>query len=170
MTKLKSKKNTPELALIGEVDDWESDTIKALLEVADGSEVVLYMDSSGGSVYGALAIMNLLRLRRLKATVVVLGECSSAALLIFGAAHRRLVTPASTLLFHNMRWQSEKHIGSDEARQWSAHFQKLEEDLGKLQARLFGDKVHLVRKWTAEGRYLTGSEIAAAGLAELVEI
>jgi ATP-dependent protease ClpP protease subunit len=170
MTKIKTKKNTPELPLIGDVDDWESDTIKALLETAEGGEVVFYLDSSGGSVYGALAVLNLMKIRRLKATAVVIGECSSAALLIFGAARRRLVAPAATLLFHKMRWQSEKHIDSEEARQWSHHFDKLEADLEKLQARLFGEHAHLVKKWSLEGRYLTGEEIAKTGLAELVEI
>ena len=170
MTKIKSKKNTPELPLIGDVDDWEADTVKELLQQAEGSEIVFYIDSSGGSVYGALAVLNLLKLRRIKATAVVIGECSSAALLIFGAARRRLVAPAATLLFHKMRWQSEKHIDSAEARQWSHHFDKLEADLDRLQARLFGEHADLVKKWTAEGRYLTGEEIAKTGVAELVEI
>lgn len=170
MIKIKAKKNTPEVSLIGDVDDWEADTIKALLEVAEGGDVVFYMDSSGGSVYGALAVLNLMKLRRLKVTAVVLGECSSAALLIFGAAQRRFVTPTSTLLFHKMRWQSEKHIDREEARQWSSHFQKLEEDLDQLQQKIFGNLAHLVKKWSSEGRYLTGEQIADAGLAQLVEV
>lgn len=170
MIKLKSRKNVPELTLIGDVDDWEEDVIKTLAEQPERGEVVLYVDSSGGSVYGALAVVTLLRLKRLRATVIVLGECSSAALLIFGAAHRRLVTPYSTLLFHRMRWQSEKNIDASEARQWARHFEQLERDLYRLQQRLFGSAEPLVQQWTSEGRYLSGAEVAAAGLAELVEL
>lgn len=170
MIKLKSRKNVPELTLVGDVDQWEEDVVKALVEQADRAEVVLYMDSSGGSVYGALAVVTLLRLKRLRATVVVLGECSSAALLIFGAAHRRLVTPYSTLLFHRMRWQSEKNVSAQEAQQWAQHFDALERHLMQLQRRLFGEGEAQVQKWTTEGRYVTGAEVAAAGLAELVEL
>jgi ATP-dependent protease ClpP protease subunit len=170
MVKLKSRKNVPELPLIGDVDEWEADTIKALLEIPQGGECVLYLDSAGGSVYGALAVLSVIRIRRLKTTAVVLGECSSAALLLFGSAQRRLVSPFCTLLFHRMRWQSDKRIDSNEARQWTAHFLKLEEDVDDLQARLFGPAENLVRKWTEEGRYLTGKEVAEAGLAELIEL
>src|SRR5262249_56731540 len=103
MAKSKSRKKMPEIPVIGDVDDWEADVVKSLLEVPSGGEVVFYIDSAGGSVYGALAVLTLLRHRRLEGTAVVLGECSSAALLLFAACRRRLVTAHSTLLFHHMR-------------------------------------------------------------------
>src|SRR4051794_22568626 len=78
-----------EIAVVGEVDDWESEVVKALLEVAPGGECVFYIDSAGGSVFGALAVLTLLRQRRLSASAVVLGECSSAALLLFAACRKR---------------------------------------------------------------------------------
>ncbi len=168
MVRLKSKKNIPEISLIGDVDDWEADTIKSLLEVREGGECIFYLDSAGGSVYGALAVVHLLQIRRIKATVVVLGECSSAAMLIFGAAQRRLVTPMSTLLFHPMRWQSEKRISSNEAKQWSAHFDRMEHDLSEFVGKLFGRHADHVYHWTQASQYLTGKEVAALGLAELV--
>ena len=59
-TEKKSKKPL-ELALIGEVDDWENDIVKELLEAKTGRECVFYIDSMGGSVYGALAVTTLMR-------------------------------------------------------------------------------------------------------------
>src|SRR4051812_16245357 len=111
-----------EVPVIGDVDDWEADTIKALLEVPLQGNCIFYIDSAGGSVYGALAVLTLLRFRQLQGTAIVLGECSSAALLLFAACQRRLVTPYSTLLFHRMRWQSDKRVGSSEAFLWAKHF------------------------------------------------
>src|SRR5205814_6831092 len=113
----KRKKRAPaaEIAVIGEVDDWEEDIVRALLDVPAGGECVFYIDSTGGSVYGALAVVTLLRQRKLKATAVVLGECSSATLLLFAACQKRIVTAHSTLLFHKMKWQSEKWVESGEA-------------------------------------------------------
>src|SRR5262249_20257635 len=57
-----------EIPIIGDVDDWEADTIKALLDLPLGGECVFYIDSAGGSVYGALAVLTLMRHRRLKGT------------------------------------------------------------------------------------------------------
>ena len=166
----KSKKPAAEVALIGEVDDWEAEVIKTLLDVPQGSECVLYFDSMGGSVYGALAVTTLIRQRQLRCTGIVLGECSSATLLIFAACQKRLVTRYSTLLFHRMRWQSEKRIDSTEAFQWARHFEDMEKDIDDLQVRLFGKAEEQVRAWTDAGQYLTGRELAAAGLAEWLEV
>jgi ATP-dependent protease ClpP protease subunit len=105
-----------------------------------------------------------------RATGVVLGECSSAALLVFGACQRRFATPYSTFFFHRMRWQSEKRVASEEAQNWVKHFGQLEADMDELQARLFGTAHDLVRRWTRDSCYLTGTEIAQAGLADLIEI
>jgi ATP-dependent Clp protease protease subunit len=170
---LMAKKTTNargEIAVIGEVDDWEEEVVKALLELPPRSEVVFYIDSAGGSVYGALAVLTLLRHRRLDATAVVLGECSSASLLLLASCRRRFVTPFSTLLFHRMRWQSEKRVSSGEAFLWAQHFEDMEKDIDDLQVRLFGKAEEQVRAWTARGQYVTGSEFAAAGLAELLEV
>ena len=170
MAKIKTRKNVPEIPVVGDVDDWEADTIKALLDIPEGGECVFYMDSAGGSVYGALAVVTLLRLRRIQASVVVLGECSSAAVLLFAACSRRFVTPYSTFLFHRMRWQSEKRVGSAEAQLWAKYFEVMETELDELQTRLLATAQDKVRTWVNEGRYLIGREIAAAGLAELIEI
>ncbi len=165
------KKPLPEFALIGDVDDWEADVIKELLELKPGTECAFHIDSAGGSVYGAMAILSLVRLRKLKVHCYVLGECSSATVLIFAAAYKRYVTPYSTLLFHRMRWESDKRVDSVEARHWASHFQQLEEELLDLEVRLLGNvsKLH-VRTWISEGRFLTGRQVAEAGIAELIDL
>ncbi len=166
----KSRKRTTDLAVIGDVDDWEEDVVKSLLDVPAGGECVFYIDSAGGSVYGALAVVTLMRHRKIEGTAIVVGECSSAALLLFAACRRRVVTPHSTLLFHKMRWQSDKRVASDEAFLWAKHFEEMEKDIDDLQARLFGSADSEVRAWTAAGHYVGGRQVAAAGLAELMEL
>jgi ATP-dependent Clp protease protease subunit len=170
MSKSKPRRPPREIAVIGEVDDWEADVVQALLGVPRGGECVFYIDSTGGSVFGALAVMTLLRQREIEATAVVIGECSSAALLLFAACRRRVVTRYSIFLFHRMRWQSEKRIGSSEASNWARHFSEMEKDIDDLQARLFGAAEEQVRTWTASSEYVTGAQIVAAGLAEALEI
>jgi ATP-dependent protease ClpP protease subunit len=169
MSKHKSSKPAAEIAVIGDVEDWEEEVVKALLDIPPGGECVFYIDSAGGSVFGALSVVTLLRHRRLNATAYVLGECSSASLLLFAACRRRRVTRFSTFLFHRMRWQSEKRVASHEALSWAQQFHAMESDLDDLQVRLFGKAEDLVRSWTATDQYVTGPQLVEAGLAELLE-
>jgi ATP-dependent protease ClpP protease subunit len=170
MAKRKKRAPAAEIAVIGEVDDWEEDVVRALLDVPMGGTCVFYIDSTGGSVYGALAVLTLLRYRKLKATAIVLGECSSAALLLFAACQKRLVTAQSTLLFHKMRWQSDKRVDCGEAIRWARHFEELERDIDDLQVRLFGAAEEKVRAWTLAGDFVTGPQLVAEGLAELLPL
>jgi ATP-dependent Clp protease protease subunit len=170
MTTEKKRKKPLEIALIGEVDDWENDVIKELLEAKPKRDCVFYIDSLGGSVYGALAVTTLMRQRQLTCTGIVLGECSSASLLVFAACQKRLVTRYSTLLFHRMRWQSDKRVGAREAALWSKHFENMEKEIDDLQANLFGAAETQVREWTEKGEYVSGLQLAEAGLAELFEV
>jgi ATP-dependent Clp protease, protease subunit len=170
MARTKPRKRAAEIPVVGDVDEWEADVIKTLLELPAGGECVFYIDSAGGSVFGALAVMTLMRHRGLEGTAIVLGECSSAAILLFAACRQRFVTAYSTLLFHRMRWQSEKRIGSEEAFLWARHFEAMEKDIDDLQVRLFGAAEEQVRAWTRASEYVTGPQVVAAGLAKLLEL
>jgi ATP-dependent protease ClpP protease subunit len=170
MTTEKKSKKPVEIALVGDVDTWEADVVKQLVDMKPGRECVFWIDSMGGSVYGALAVTTLMRKRDLQSTGIVLGECSSASLLVFAACQKRMVTRYSTLLFHRMRWQSDKRVAAQEATLWAKHFDNLEREIDDLQIRLFGGAEKQVRAWTDKGQYVTGQQIAEAGLAELFEI
>jgi ATP-dependent protease ClpP protease subunit len=159
-----------EIALVGELNEAEAAISDKLLEVPPGGECVLYIDSPGGSPYCAMALMNLMVLRGLRATGIVTGECSSAALWPFAACVRRIVTPYSVLLFHPMKWQSEEHVGLHEAAEWARHFGQLESDMDTLLATTLGMDPLEMQKWMRPGRYVSGAEFAALGLAELVEM
>lgn len=159
-----------EIALVGDLTDNEGDLTDKLLDVPLGGECTLYFDSPGGSPYCAISLMSLIRLRGLRATGIVTGECSSAALWPFAACVRRVVTPFSVLLFHPMKWQSEEHVGLAEAAEWARHFGNLETDMDRLLAVLFGIPYDDVSRWISPGRYVSGRELAEAGLAEIVEL
>lgn len=158
-----------EIALVGDLTDHESEITDRLLDVPPGGECIIYIDSPGGSPYCALALMNLIRLRGLRATGVVTGECSSAAIWPWAVCQRRLVTPLSVLLFHPMKWQSEEHVGLSEAAEWARHFAYLEGEMDKLLAQVFGAKIETIVGWMQPGRYVIGHEIVEAGLAEMID-
>jgi ATP-dependent protease ClpP protease subunit len=159
-----------EIALVGDLSENQSDLCDKLLGVAPGGDCTLYFDSLGGSPYSGLALASLILLRDLKATGVVAGECSSAALWPFAACTRRYVTQFSVLLFHPMRWQSEENVALAEAAEWARHFGHLEGAMDTMLADLLHADCQLIRQWMSPGRYVSGPEMAQAGLAELIEV
>jgi ATP-dependent protease ClpP protease subunit len=164
-----------EVAIVGDLTDNATDLVDKLLGVEPGSQCTIYFDSPGGNPYTANSLVSMIRLRGLQATGIVTGECSSAAVWPFASCARRLVTASSVLLFHPMKWQSEEQVGIREATEWSRHFSSLELEMDSLLIRLFGiaedsDSASLIRKWCDEHRYVTGCELAEAGLAELIDL
>lgn len=160
-----------EIAIIGELhEENEAEIINSLLDLEPESRVTIYLDSSGGSVYSALAIASMIRLRKLDATALVLSECSSSALVVFAACQKRLVTPRSVFLFHRVRWRSEKDVRSEEASNWAEHFQWLEKEVDRYQAELMGLELKEMDRWTLEGRFVLGPELVKLGVAELVDV
>jgi len=159
-----------EICLTGDLSENEADVSEKLLGVEPGGECVLYFDSLGGSPYTAIALASLIVLRGIRSTGIVTGECSSAALWPLAACRRRLVTRFSVLLFHPMKWQSEENVGLGEAAEWARHFGQLEGDMDKLLAGMFGIEDKKIQQWVKTGRYVTGSELAEAGLAELIDL
>lgn len=159
-----------EIALVGDLTENQTHLCEQILAVPPHGECFLYIDSLGGSPYCAIALTSLMLLRGVQATGVVAGECSSAALWPFAACKRRLVTPYSVLLFHPMKWQSEENVGLAEAAEWARHFNQLEAEMDRLLAELLDIPMEKLRAWSNPGRYITGRELAEAGLAELVPL
>lgn len=157
-----------EIAIVGDLTDNEADLTDRLLGVEPGGACTIYFDSPGGSPYCGMSLTALLRLRSINATAVVTGECSSAALWPFAACVRRLVLPSSVFLFHPMRWQSEENVGLREAAEWSRHFGDLEREMDVLLCELFGREADRINDWIRGHRYVSGRELAEAGLAELI--
>ena len=157
----------PEIAITGDLTEHESELTDRLLDVEPGGECTLYFDSPGGSPYCAMSLMTLIRLRGLRATGIVTGECSSAALWPLAACQQRLVTPFSVFLFHAARWESGENIGYQEAQQWARHFELLARDTETTLAKMLKLPEELVECWIREGRYVTGPEFAEHGCATL---
>ena len=154
----------------GDLSEHESDIYERLLAVPPGGECTLYFNSPGGSAYAALSLASLIVLRGMNVTGVVLAECSSAAIWPLAACRRRIVTAHSVLLFHPLKWESGEHVAIDEAAEWARHFAHLEQDMDAVLARLFGISTEKLAAWMKPGRYVSGHELAAAGLAELVDL
>jgi ATP-dependent Clp protease protease subunit len=159
-----------EVVIAGELSDKQGELHDRLLDVPPRSRGTIFFDSCGGNAFIGLALASLIRLRGLHAVAVVAGECSSAALMPLAACAERYVIPQATLLFHPIRWSSEEHVRLDEAAEWARHFHVMEADQDRLLAQLFGCDPDLIEKWNRPGRFVSGTEFAASGLAKLVDL
>jgi len=159
-----------EVVIAGDLTDKHNDLLERMVEVPARSRGTIYFDSCGGSAYVGLSLAGLIRLRGLRARGVVLGECSSAAILPFAACPERFVTPQSYLFFHPVRWSSEENVRLEEAAEWTRHFGVLEEEMDRLLSRLFDFPLETILGWTRPGRFVSGTEIVAAGLAQMVDL
>ncbi len=167
----KSPGNQPwEICIGGELNEQSGELIDTLVQVPWGSRGIIWFDSGGGSAYAGLAMATVIRLRGLRATGVVAGECSSAAIVPFAACTDRVVTPFSSLFFHPMRWQSDEDVRIEEAVQWTRHFQEIEGDLDRLLAEMFGVPLEMIVGWTRPGKFVRGNEFVKAGLAREVKL
>ena len=167
---VEEREGPTEIAFVGDLTDNEGDLTERLLSIAPGHECTIFFDSPGGSPYCAVSLTTLILVRNIRATGIVTGECSSAALWPFAACQRRFVTPFSVLLFHPMKWQSEEHVGLAEAAEWARHFGNLESEMDRLLSSLFGVSHDELDHWIRPGRYVAGKELADAGLAEMLDL
>lgn len=159
-----------EIVIAGDLTDKHNDLLEQLVEVPPRSRGTIYFDSCGGSAYVGISLAGLIRLRGLRARGVVLGECSSAALLPFAACTERFVTPHSYLFFHPVRWSSEENVRIEEAAEWTRHFGILEDEMDRLLSRLLDFPLETILAWTRPGRFLSGPDLVAAGLAKMVDL
>lgn len=159
-----------ELVICGDLTEKQFDLLDRLASVPRGSRGTIWFDSCGGSAYVGLSLASMIRLRGLDATAVVAGECSSAAIMPFAACARRFVTRHATLLFHPVRWHSEENVKMEEAAEWARHFQVMERDLDQLLSKMLPMDSEALAVWTRPGKFVSGEELVAAGVAELIDL
>jgi ATP-dependent protease ClpP protease subunit len=86
----------------------------------------IYIDSDGGNVFAALAILRGLRLTKAHTHAIVTGQCSSSATMLFLGAKTYEIEPHCVFMFHNY---SGKRFGKGGElydnivfeRKWSEH-------------------------------------------------
>ena len=164
------KENDWEIGIFGDLTDKQNDLFQQLMEVPRNSRGTIFFDSGGGSIYCGLALASIIKLRGLRAIGVVAGECSSATILPFAACEERFVTAHSTLLFHPIRWHSDEEVRLEEAAEWARHFKLLEEDMDALLVRMLNISPEKLETWTRPGRFVSGTEFVAEGLAKMLDL
>ena len=154
-----------DIMLAGELDDRETDVCERILEAERHDQITIYFDSPGGSPYVGLALANLIRLRGLDARGVVIGECSSSAILPWAACSRRYLAPHTALMFHPMRWESDQNVTLREAAECARHYHQLEQSMDALIAQWLEVDLEQIKAWCEAPKFVSAEELIRLGVA-----
>ena len=148
------------LTFYGTVDDNTAAAFEDALQyveqrTAPGTVVPLFISSTGGDVYGAMKIIDLLQSSELDIQTVAIGACMSAAALIFSFGSRRFVGENATIMLHGVRVESfegklkDVEVEASEMRRlntrlWSMMSTNCGRDAGHLQEHFKNDTDYYV--------------------------
>jgi len=154
------------------VDDNMANLIVAqllYLEAEDAEkDVILYMNSPGGSVTAGLAIYDAMQYIRCPVQTVCVGQCASmaAVLLAAGTKGKRQILPHSRVMIHQPHGGAGGTSADIEIQ--AKEIMKLKKRLNELLAKHTGKPLELVEKDTDRDFFMSADEAIAYGLVDKV--
>lgn len=152
------------LYLNGELGDEQTqEIIQRVLEHWD-REFLLVINSDGGSSFGALALVNLMREHGRIDTLCV-GVALSGAADCLAAGRKRYIVPGSIAMLHQVSWELGREFAANLVK--NAQFlERLNRDMAESLSRSTGKSVEELERDMATDFYLFGQEIIDYGLAD----
>lgn len=162
------------IRMYGPIDSWggwwgisTEDVGRVLDALPDTVEqIVLRINSPGGEVWEAMAILNMLAAHRAQVIAVVDGIAASAASFIAASCDETVMSPGSQMMIHSpssIAWGNATKM-----RKQAAFLDTLERSMIEVYAEKAGEK-----DWAtllAEETWLTASDTVELGLADRVDV
>ncbi|MBY0404052.1 MAG: ATP-dependent Clp protease proteolytic subunit [Cyanobacteria bacterium] len=158
--------------LATEIDEDVANIITAQLLVLDAEnpdkDILLYINSPGGSVYDGMAIYDTMQYVRADVSTVCIGQAASMAsfLLAAGAKGKRLVLPQARVMIH----QSSAGV-QGQARDielFSQELKRIEKMMNQLFSGHTGQPVSKIEKDVNRDFYLSAKETVDYGICDRV--
>ena len=161
------------LRLYDPIDSWggewgvsAKEFAKALAELGDVSEIRLHINSPGGEVFEAIAIMNQLRSHPARVVAVVDGLAASAASFIACSADETVMGRNAQMMIHDA-WGLCVGNAQD-MRDLSDRLDKISDNIASVYAAKSGDSIEDARAAMLEETWYSAEEAVAARLADSV--
>lgn len=162
------------IRMYGPIDSWggwwgiSTEDVARVLDALPESveQIVLRINSPGGEVWEAMAILNMLGAHRASVLAVVDGLAASAASFIAASCDETVMSPGSQMMVHSpssIAWGN-----AVEMRKTAQFLDKLEESMVEVYTAKAGEK-----DWASllgEETWLTATETVALGLADRVAV
>ena len=158
-----------EVFLYDDIGGWwgveASEFVKDLSQIAS-SQIVLRVNSPGGSVYDALAIMNALKRHKATVTATVDGIAASAASFIIMAADEVIMGKGAELMIHDALTIS---IGNAaDFREEAEFLDRVSNNIASIYADRAGGTTEQWRERMVAETWYSAEEAVSAGLADSV--
>ena len=156
----------------GPINDEIANTIIAqllFLEKQDEkTDVMLYINSPGGTVTSALAIYDTMNYVKCDISTVCMGMAASAASLLLssGAKEKRLILPNAEVLIHQVMGGAEGQASDIEIS--ARHILKIKERLNKILAKNTGQPLEKIEKDSDRDYYMSAEEAKKYGVVDKI--
>ena len=162
------------LRLYGAIDDWggewgvsAKEFAETLDALSDVKEIRVHINSPGGSVFEAIAIMNQLRAHSARVVAIVDGLAASAASFIAVSADEVVMAPHSELMVHDA-WGVSIGNAAD-MRAFADTLDHLSDNIANIYAAKSGGDAAAWRAVMMSETWISADEAVAAGLADRVD-
>ncbi len=152
------------LYMIGEITDELAQTIVEELLTHWDRERVLVINSDGGSCYGALCIINLMRAHG-RVDTLCIGIAESGAADTLAAGRKRYIVPGAIAMLHQVSWELGRELASNVLHSARA-LEKLNALMADLLADATGKSREEIDRDLSHDHYLYDREIIEYGLAD----
>ena len=156
--------------LAGPIDDYTANIVIAqllFLEAEDPKkDIMLYINSPGGSVTAGLAIYDTMEHIKPDVSTICVGIAASmgAVLLSSGAKGKRFALPNAEVMIHQVMGGAEGQASDIEIT--ARHILKTKENLGRILAKNTKTSIERVTKDSDRDYYMSAEEAKAYGLVD----
>lgn len=161
-----------EVFLTEEVDAQSCDSLITQLMYLDradpGREIVLYINSPGGTVADGLAVYDVMRLLEAPVRTVCMGTCASMGAILFLAGEKREMMEHGRIMVHDPSFGGSHGIGGKKPHQIQSELDDLNrcrEALAGIISERTGKPLEEVYQVTANDTYFSAQEAVEFGLA-----
>jgi ATP-dependent protease ClpP protease subunit len=171
--KLNEDERKVELYLYGELtnEDWgfndntvSVNAVQKILQEAKGKELILHINSVGGSSIAGYAIYSLLKQHDKKIITIIDGVCFSAATMIALAGDTVKISPAGLFMIHNHMVNTQGD--SEYLRKTADDLDKIASVSQEIYAKKTGKSVDEIKQLMNAETYFTATEAVDAGFCD----
>lgn len=149
---------------IFDMENINAKDVSEFLEEANGEDIKLSIDSGGGSVYAGSTIYTALMNYSGKISAEVTGLCASIASVIMLSAEHIAVSPASTIMIHNV-WSFSQGDYRDMAKQ-SDILKEMSSSIAKMYAKRMNISVEQAQLAMDKETYYSADQAVESGIAD----
>lgn len=132
------------------------------------SEITIIINSPGGSISAAFALISIIRSSPVPITTIALGECSSAALMIFMSGHNRLIDKNTSILSHQFSASFPGHAKAIDLHARQKELELVEKKLEAHYIECSGLPIETIKEHLLKSHdvFLTSEELIEFNLAD----